>query len=1351
MNRLVVCLCAVTFAVAPFICSAALENVARGKVVVFLPVQPNYWGCKDADDNRQLTDGEYVTAPGQMWLNKGCVGWSNSASKPFGVKLDLGADTPISGFSWNIPSGSGSVAFPQALFVYVSVDGTNWAFAGDLLGKAQTLRTPPPSDGYSVYRAWTDDLPCHGRWVMFVVQQWMYAFTDEIEVYRGPDELLKEPFPEETVTDPLTAGRKVRFRLALLKDAEKSGAAKDPSIRREISAADVDAFPEDFRTVVPFNDLQRKIFAANAARLRAAGFSKPVLWTNNRWENLDPLTVPPDGSVGEKPVCIRMMRGEVRSATVNVLNPTDASLDCHVSVEGLPEDTRIECSEVVFTETAWFRCVSGALVKGKGGSVDFTVPAGTSKQVWISAVRPKGEAGVRRGVIRAKLSDGTEATRPIAVRVYDIDYPAEPKFHLGGWDYLNFPDYYKNAGALKSRVALQKDIGVDIAWGTASVAPANASFDAEGRLVSKLDFTKWDEWTRTTYPDAHTYAVFWAVKDLFCGEKAGTKRFNRMLREYFTAWGEHLRKSSFAGKRVLIHSVDEPRTAAQADLAILWFRAIRAAGCPEFLNFSDPLFPNGFNEKIDPAFWDLCDVICPQHVDEETAADLRAKGKEIWTYACIGPSRTFDPQTYYRLPAWHLYDVGGKAMCFWAFGCGGGSGDSWRAFAQPGIEYSPYFVSPTEATPSKQSEAMREAKEDYEYLSMLEERCGAARAKKTVRYVLDRYQVAAPDWDSPSQSPEERDLCDVVCAAILKELTTVPAQVREPSFPYRHVYVSGIHPVSPLEHRFDYGSPRNCHTFDWYFPVRDHFKDHPDWYSYRKHEGRRMDDVHACQFCLTNRELREAMKRRLLAFLEKDRAKAAAGKPPPRLYDISMNDNWSQCECEACAAATERRGASALTLDFVNDIASVVKDRYPDVIVTTFAYYYNEDAPKDGTRAAENVAVRLCNTRQNLASSVREEDNRYFRDRLTEWRKHCKTLYVWDYGITYTPGLSGLPFPNEFILQDKYRFYREANVKGILLEHEEPERSDMWDMKYSLTLALMNDVDLDVDAWLKDYAKRTYGAAGGKVLDYRRRLDAARRKAKAFIGWTPTLSAFDYITPDELAACSAVLDEAERTVKDDARSLANVYRARVGLDRLAVLRSRAGRDVPADLVRAARARLTGPWFDMLRKFPADPVRKTPGGEVRIRIERTYLDDVPMGDFPGGKDVVACPATSFWVDDSRIVDDPVSPLGLTLITKKEIAFDKPVVFRMENKDDYGLVAEKTYAQPLGAGYRWYHLGRGKIQFERNRFRIGDWEQMYALRMTPDLIGREADIWLSIRFDADDVRIDRLAFSDVGKGE
>ncbi len=76
-------------------------------------------------------------------------------------------------------------------------------------------------------------------------------------------------------------------------------------------------------------------------------------------------------------------------------------------VEGLPGDVRLDCREVLFTGAKLYEPISGALRPGAGTRVSFAVPAGVSKQVWISFARPTCRAGTYAGKIRV-IFNGAE-------------------------------------------------------------------------------------------------------------------------------------------------------------------------------------------------------------------------------------------------------------------------------------------------------------------------------------------------------------------------------------------------------------------------------------------------------------------------------------------------------------------------------------------------------------------------------------------------------------------------------------------------------------------------------------------------------------------------------------------------------------------------------------------------------------------------------------------------------------------------------------------------------------------------------------------------------------------------------
>ena len=180
-----------------------------------------------------------------------------------------------------------------------------------------------------------------------------------------------------------------------------------------------------------------------------------------------------------------------------------------------------------------------------------------------------------------------------------------------------------------------------------------------------------------------------------------------------------------------------------------------------------------------------------------------------------------------------------------------------------------------------------------------------------------------------------------------------------------------------------------------------------------------------------------------MKFIEKGKTEAEKNNVlAPRIYDISMNDCHSWCECPNCTAEREQYGHSGYMLRFVNWMAEKAEAMYPGIYISTLAYYESEPPPKGGVRARDNVIVKLCDTRTNQAASILEDDNKVFREFLGAWSKFAKNLFIWDYAITFVQGNTGIPFASEFHYGDLYKTYLESNVTGVFWEHERIDRAD---------------------------------------------------------------------------------------------------------------------------------------------------------------------------------------------------------------------------------------------------------------------------------------------------------------------
>ncbi|MBO4618695.1 MAG: DUF4838 domain-containing protein, partial [Victivallales bacterium] len=388
----------------------------------------------------------------------------------------------------------------------------------------------------------------------------------------------------------------------------------------------------------------------------------------------------------------------------------------------------------------------------------------------------------------------------------------------------------------------------------------------------------------------------------------------------------------------------------------------------------------------------------------------------------------------------------------------------------------------------------------------------------------------------------------------------------KPAFAYRDIYRThrrGIGPLTALRNRlnrdgdepipmalggsFTYGSPEHVHTFDKYVPFAEFGSSHPEYFSLRG--GQRVGGQTAGQLCLTNPELKNLILKRMLAYIEADQKDAAEhGKPMPRIYDLSMNDNLFPCECEACKAEAEKYNPSGFYLNFVNSIAREVGKSHPEVFISTLAYYFTEEPPKQGVRAEDNVIVKLCDTKTNEAASILEPDNRVMLDFLRQWQNHAKNLFVWDYAIVFT--VTGFPFASEFTYGELYRTYHENNVTGIFWEHEYPFEADFYELKYFLEAKLAEDPEQDADALMRLFMDRYYQEAGPFLLSYRRLLDQQRKARQGYISWFPPASAFFHLSNHALKECQALFDQAEAAVAAKPRIWARVRHARAGLDRL---------------------------------------------------------------------------------------------------------------------------------------------------------------------------------------------------------
>ncbi len=771
-------------------------NVALGKSYTLEPDTKDapYGLTLDDGDAVQLTDGIFAPETGAIWFHKECVGWYYPRPHA-AITIDLEEDAPIAGVAMSSQAGGAGVTWPPVVLIAVSQDGEQFQLVGELLYLSARHGVPPAARHVLV----TDDLRCHGRYVRLVIPSARYIFTDEIEVYRGPDELLEQPIEGEPLDDvdaylstnqvPLA----IRNWVArdLFRAREELAASSAPDAVRDRVAAALDRVEadnrrlvgppgEDYRTVFPLTSAHGRLFRALGDLRGAEGRPRLQAWKNNRWERLSLWDDPSAGQTArDLTVQVRMIQGERRADTVNIANNSRRPVSARAWLEGLPGGAApdyVSVREAEYVALAAGRWEADALPEAalEGGQWQITLPAGVSRQLWF-AFHPGADVtpGNYSGTVVIEAEDGERLRVPLQLTLEPLQYPEEHTLSFGMWDYA-YPGgeaYGLTAGNLSAAVGHMRSYGYNVPWSYLFPWVTAENFDDEDNLVQSPDMSRFDEWV-SMWPDARYYAVFfgsWTVSaDSYAGVEIGSEKFSRRVGAVMRFWADHVRDLGIDPQRILLLTVDEPRAEYRrgAERSLLWARTIKTA-VPEFTLFVDPTDrqpqTTGLREM-----YEAHDILCP-HIShyfsggQETwdfYEELRAGGRELWLYNTSGGPSSLQAIANHRGQQWKLWLIKGTGTQFWSYADVGGSpGGSWNQFAATGEIYSKVYIDATSITDGKHWLAIIEGIQDYEYLRMLRDRVDELEAAGSQGPALDRAREILDTL--PAQAIEAADDGDI--------------------------------------------------------------------------------------------------------------------------------------------------------------------------------------------------------------------------------------------------------------------------------------------------------------------------------------------------------------------------------------------------------------------------------------------------------------------------------------------------------------------------------------------------------------------------------------------------------------
>jgi hypothetical protein len=322
-----------------------------------------------------------------------------------------------------------------------------------------------------------------------------------------------------------------------------------------------------------------------------------------------------------------------------------------------------------------------------------------------------------------------------------------------------------------------------------------------------------------------------------------------------------------------------------------------------------------------------------------------------------------------------------------------------------------------------------------------------------------------------------------------------------------------------------------CHSFNTLVPPDQYFEDHPEYYA--EVNGTRVPT----QLCLTNPDVYQIAIENL--------RKAMEGQPDKTYWSVSQNDNVSYCQCDECRKIDDKEGTPmGSLLTFVNKVA----DEFPDKVISTLAYQYSRQAPKN-IKPADNVNIMLCTIELNRSKPIKDDPtSESFRNDLEDWADITDDILLWDYVIQFENLVS--PFPNLRVLQPNLQYFVENHADKHFQQGNREVGGEFAELRAYLIAKLLWDPYVDIDETMDDFLNGYYGKGGKYIRNYiddiHDELELSGQSLNIF--GHPSDAAQTWLRPEKIEDYEKLFDQAEDAVSDNPDVLERVKIARMPIE-----------------------------------------------------------------------------------------------------------------------------------------------------------------------------------------------------------
>lgn len=691
-----------------------------------LSEKPNYDYSAPSSDKVSLTDGIYTD--GRFWIQQTTVGWKYKDKVT--IRLDLKKIAPVGQVIFSSGAGTAGVHYPKHLYVFLSLDGKHYSYAGDA-----AKNTNRNYGTYNTQKLELESINKKARWLTIVaIPKGNYLFFDEIEVLKGKFSNLNN-FEKSFAAGnlELVADSLQKFELRHKKLLEQASSLTALQFNKNIQKASTAS--------KSLSDIRATLGEERIAYLKDQYQSGFIVEKSNPWAPVQALQQVEDAQK-QLGYSVSIPLKGVQYGAFLLTNSTsqkseftfDLSRSSNVSAN-------IELFQMPFLWSTGGQQIADALIPV---NEQVKLKPGLTKMFFFKL---SGKS-IGKGQATINISNGEKKFEiSINFSVNNI-FKSEAGFALdaNNWGYLTYPmlkDRKQNAA---------KDLEahhINTIVVPHSVIP-NLQSDDFSKLVNYLNYFEnikkillfpnysWDR-IRHSYKDGQFMSPEW----------------KRYFKTWYTNLVDAIHNRAHPEAQVYFYPYDEVHNSKDIrdfKSLIEWAKE-NVAGIMFYATLN--------NEKAIEELLPLLDIAQLHYSQRERFLNkLPPSNAELWFYKIAASSRALPAYQYYRLMAWQAFAYNFTGIGFWNY-ADEREGDRINSIANPVSDlsesYSIIYTGPNKSIIStRRWEAFKLGIEDHQIIQQYVQKYGREKTLELVNKVLD--------------NPNDYDMADSIRSKMITEL-----------------------------------------------------------------------------------------------------------------------------------------------------------------------------------------------------------------------------------------------------------------------------------------------------------------------------------------------------------------------------------------------------------------------------------------------------------------------------------------------------------------------------------------------------------------------------------------------------